>query len=89
MNAHKKILSRKELRTRVDEWRRAGEAITEFILALHHKWKISDLARAIRAYPTYSTPVQQLAAEMDREIDEAIRLQEECRRRRVESEEPK
>jgi D-glycero-beta-D-manno-heptose 1-phosphate adenylyltransferase len=28
LNAHKKILSRKELRTRVDEWRRAGEAIT-------------------------------------------------------------
>ena len=28
MNAHNKILSRKELRERVDQWRRAGEPIT-------------------------------------------------------------
>lgn len=28
MKAHKKLLSREELRSRVDEWRRAGERIT-------------------------------------------------------------
>ncbi len=43
---------------------RAGEAITEFVLALKHDWKVSDLASAIHAYPTYSTPVQQLASAM-------------------------
>ncbi len=42
---------------------RAGEAITEFILAIRHNWKISELAGAIHAYPTYSTAVQQLAAD--------------------------
>jgi pyruvate/2-oxoglutarate dehydrogenase complex dihydrolipoamide dehydrogenase (E3) component len=42
---------------------RAGETITEFILALRHHWKIADLAGAIHAYPTYSTAVQQLAAQ--------------------------
>jgi len=43
---------------------RAGEAITEFILAMQHKWKVSDLAGSIHAYPTYSSAVQQLAAEL-------------------------
>lgn len=43
---------------------RAGETITEFIVAIKQNMKISDLAGAIHAYPTYSTAVQQLAAEM-------------------------
>jgi pyruvate/2-oxoglutarate dehydrogenase complex dihydrolipoamide dehydrogenase (E3) component len=43
---------------------RAGETIAEFIVAMKHGLKVSDLAGAIHAYPTYSTPVQQLAAEM-------------------------
>ena len=43
---------------------RAGETITEFIVAMKQGLKVSDLAGAIHAYPTYSTPVQQLAAEM-------------------------
>jgi pyruvate/2-oxoglutarate dehydrogenase complex dihydrolipoamide dehydrogenase (E3) component len=43
---------------------RAGEAITELILAIRHNWKVMDLAGAIHAYPTYSTAVQQMAAEM-------------------------
>jgi pyruvate/2-oxoglutarate dehydrogenase complex dihydrolipoamide dehydrogenase (E3) component len=43
---------------------RAGETITEFIVAIKQKMKVADLAGAIHAYPTYSTPVQQLAAEM-------------------------
>jgi pyruvate/2-oxoglutarate dehydrogenase complex dihydrolipoamide dehydrogenase (E3) component len=43
---------------------RAGEAITELIVAIKENRKISDLAGVIHAYPTYSTPVQQLAAEM-------------------------
>lgn len=42
---------------------RAGEAITEFILAIKQNMKFSDLAGAIHPYPTYSTAVQQLAAE--------------------------
>jgi pyruvate/2-oxoglutarate dehydrogenase complex dihydrolipoamide dehydrogenase (E3) component len=43
---------------------RAGEAITEFTLALRHSLKLVDLAEAIHVYPTYSTGVQQLAAEL-------------------------
>jgi hypothetical protein len=43
---------------------RAGETITEFIVAIKQNMKISDLAGAIHVYPTYSTAVQQLAAEM-------------------------
>ncbi len=43
---------------------RAGETITEFIVAIKKNVKVSDLAGAIHAYPTYSTAVQQLAAEM-------------------------
>ncbi len=43
---------------------RAGEAITEFIVAIKQHMKVADLAGAIHAYPTYSTAVQQLAADM-------------------------
>jgi pyruvate/2-oxoglutarate dehydrogenase complex dihydrolipoamide dehydrogenase (E3) component len=43
---------------------RAGEAITELLLAMQHQWKMADLAAAIHAYPTYSSAVQQLAAEI-------------------------
>jgi pyruvate/2-oxoglutarate dehydrogenase complex dihydrolipoamide dehydrogenase (E3) component len=43
---------------------RAGETITEFILAIRHKWRVDQLAGAIHAYPTYSTAVQQLTAGM-------------------------
>jgi pyruvate/2-oxoglutarate dehydrogenase complex dihydrolipoamide dehydrogenase (E3) component len=41
---------------------RAGEAITEFIVAIKQGMKTSDLAGAIHAYPTYSTPIQQMSA---------------------------
>jgi pyruvate/2-oxoglutarate dehydrogenase complex dihydrolipoamide dehydrogenase (E3) component len=43
---------------------RAGEAITEFVLALQRGLKLSDLAGAIHVYPTYATAVQQLAAKV-------------------------
>lgn len=43
---------------------RAGETITEFILAVEHEMKVSDLAGPIHAYPTYSSAVEQLAAKM-------------------------
>lgn len=43
---------------------RAGETITEFIVAITKNMNVSDLAGAMHAYPTYSTAVQQLAAEM-------------------------
>ena len=43
---------------------RAGETITELIVAIKQNMKVSDLAGTIHAYPTYSTAVQQLAAEM-------------------------
>jgi pyruvate/2-oxoglutarate dehydrogenase complex dihydrolipoamide dehydrogenase (E3) component len=42
---------------------RAGEAIAELVLAMKQKLKLTDLAGAIHAYPTYSTAVQQLAAD--------------------------
>lgn len=42
---------------------RAGEAITEIIVAMKHGLRVADLAGAIHPYPTYSTAVQQLAAE--------------------------
>ena len=41
---------------------RAGETITEFIIAIKHGLKLADLAGAIHAYPTYSTAIQQMAA---------------------------
>ena len=43
---------------------RAGEVINEFVLAIKQGLKLADLAGAIHAYPTYSTAVQQLAAEV-------------------------
>lgn len=44
--------------------RRAGETITEFIIAIEQEMKIADLAGPIHAYPTYSSAVEQLAAKM-------------------------
>jgi pyruvate/2-oxoglutarate dehydrogenase complex dihydrolipoamide dehydrogenase (E3) component len=43
---------------------RAGETITEFILAIGREMKVADLAGPIHAYPTYSSAVEQLAARM-------------------------
>ncbi len=42
---------------------RAGEMISELVLAIQQKMKVSDLAAAIHPYPTYSTALQQLAAD--------------------------
>src|SRR5260370_24921095 len=43
---------------------RAGETITDSIVAIKQNMNLSHLAGAIHAYPTYSTAVQQLAAEL-------------------------
>jgi pyruvate/2-oxoglutarate dehydrogenase complex dihydrolipoamide dehydrogenase (E3) component len=43
---------------------RAGEAIAEIIVAMKQRVKISDLAGTIHPYPTYSTAVQQMAADI-------------------------
>lgn len=43
---------------------RAGEAIMEFVLAMEHKLKVSDLAGIIHPYPTYNSGIQLLATEM-------------------------
>jgi pyruvate/2-oxoglutarate dehydrogenase complex dihydrolipoamide dehydrogenase (E3) component len=43
---------------------RAGETIAELIVAIKHSMNVTDLAGTIHAYPTYSTAVQQLAAEL-------------------------
>lgn len=43
---------------------RAGEAIVELVIAMKNKLKIADLAGTIHPYPTYSTAVQQMAADM-------------------------
>ncbi len=43
---------------------RAGEVITEFVVALQNKLKLGDLAGSIHPYPTYSTPVQMMAADV-------------------------
>jgi pyruvate/2-oxoglutarate dehydrogenase complex dihydrolipoamide dehydrogenase (E3) component len=43
---------------------RAGEAIAEIIVAMKQRMKIGDLAGTIHPYPTYSTAVQQMAAEI-------------------------
>jgi pyruvate/2-oxoglutarate dehydrogenase complex dihydrolipoamide dehydrogenase (E3) component len=43
---------------------RAGETITEVVVAIKQDMNLSDLAGTIHAYPTYSTAVQQLAAEL-------------------------
>jgi pyruvate/2-oxoglutarate dehydrogenase complex dihydrolipoamide dehydrogenase (E3) component len=42
---------------------RAGEAISELVFAIKNGWRLKDIAGAIHAYPTYSTAIQQLAAE--------------------------
>jgi pyruvate/2-oxoglutarate dehydrogenase complex dihydrolipoamide dehydrogenase (E3) component len=43
---------------------RAGETVGELIVAMNQGLKISDLAGVIHPYPTYSTAVQQMAAEI-------------------------
>ncbi len=43
---------------------RAGEAITEFVLALNQGLKVRDLAMAIHVYPTYSSAAMQVAADV-------------------------
>ena len=44
--------------------RRAGDALTEIVLAMQKKIRLSDLASVIHPYPTYSTGIQLLATEM-------------------------
>jgi pyruvate/2-oxoglutarate dehydrogenase complex dihydrolipoamide dehydrogenase (E3) component len=41
---------------------RAGEAISEWIVALHQGLKVGDLSEMIHVYPTYSTATMQAAA---------------------------
>jgi pyruvate/2-oxoglutarate dehydrogenase complex dihydrolipoamide dehydrogenase (E3) component len=43
---------------------RAGETITEIVLAMRNGLKLSDLAATVHPYPTYSTGVQLLATKM-------------------------
>ena len=43
---------------------RAGETLAEFVLALQQGLKVGDLASPLHAYPTYSSAVQQLAAQV-------------------------
>src|SRR5258708_7749765 len=43
---------------------RAGETLSELIVAIKQRMKVADLAGTIHAYPTYSTGTQQLAADM-------------------------
>jgi pyruvate/2-oxoglutarate dehydrogenase complex dihydrolipoamide dehydrogenase (E3) component len=43
---------------------RAGEAITEIVIAMKHGLKVGDVAGTIHPYPTYSTGVQLLTTEM-------------------------
>ena len=42
---------------------RAGELIGEYALAIQHDLRLGDLAGTIHAYPTWSTPLQEVAAE--------------------------
>ncbi len=42
---------------------RAGELVGEFVLAIQNRHRLKDIAGAIHPYPTYSTAIQQLAAE--------------------------
>ncbi len=42
---------------------RAGEVVTEFVVAMEKKLRLRDLAGTIHPYPTYSTAVGQLAAD--------------------------
>ncbi|HUY11426.1 MAG TPA: FAD-dependent oxidoreductase [Candidatus Dormibacteraeota bacterium] len=50
---------------------RAGEAITELVLAMQHNLKVGAVAGTIHPYPTYSTGVQLLASDVA--IDRALR----------------
>ena len=43
---------------------RAGESIVELVVAMKESIKIGELASAIHPYPTYSTAVQQMAADI-------------------------
>ena len=43
---------------------RAGEVITEFVIAIEKKLRLKDLAGTIRPYPTYSTAVAQLVTDV-------------------------
>jgi pyruvate/2-oxoglutarate dehydrogenase complex dihydrolipoamide dehydrogenase (E3) component len=43
---------------------RAGEAIVELITAMREKRKVKDLAAAIHPYPTYSTAIQEMSADL-------------------------
>lgn len=43
---------------------RAGEAITEIVIAMKHGLKVGDVAGTIHPYPTYSTGVQLVTTEM-------------------------
>ncbi len=43
---------------------RAGEAIVELVVTIKQGMKIGDLAGAIHPYPTYSTGIQQMAADI-------------------------
>lgn len=44
--------------------RRAGDVLTELVMAVERKLTLADLARVIHPYPTYSTGIQLLATEM-------------------------
>ena len=43
---------------------RAGETLTELIVAMDRRLKPSDIANSLHPYPTYSTGIQQLAADL-------------------------
>jgi pyruvate/2-oxoglutarate dehydrogenase complex dihydrolipoamide dehydrogenase (E3) component len=43
---------------------RAGEAIMELVIAMNEGIKLKELAGAIHPYPTYSTGIQQMAADI-------------------------
>jgi pyruvate/2-oxoglutarate dehydrogenase complex dihydrolipoamide dehydrogenase (E3) component len=43
---------------------RAGEVIVELIVAMKKRTKVKDIAGSIHPYPTYSTAVQQMAADI-------------------------
>jgi pyruvate/2-oxoglutarate dehydrogenase complex dihydrolipoamide dehydrogenase (E3) component len=43
---------------------RAGEAITEIVVAMKHGLKVGDIAGTIHPYPTYSTGIQLATTEM-------------------------
>jgi pyruvate/2-oxoglutarate dehydrogenase complex dihydrolipoamide dehydrogenase (E3) component len=43
---------------------RAGETITEFVLAIEYKLKLEDLANTIHVYPSYTMDAMRLAADV-------------------------